>query len=81
MRSVTVRKSACFPTYLLRQHVPLELGKILHRPYIVSPSCSFLSPDWLSVEHPRNGSGDSLILEFHPAFDKVGLLCGGVFPP
>jgi hypothetical protein len=29
-------------TDLLREHIPLELGQIFHRPNIISPSTAFL---------------------------------------
>lgn len=65
-------------TNLFRQHVPLEPREILHRPYIVSPPRTLLSPDRLSVQHIRDGACDALIGEFDPALREVRFLRCGV---
>ena len=68
-------------THLLSQHVPLELGQILHGPHIVSPPCPFFPADWLSIEHVCHAPRNLFVLELNPSLRKVRLFCRCKFLP
>lgn len=66
-------------TNLFRQHRPLEFGQVLECPHIISPPCSLLPSDRLSIQHFRDRSSNFFVLEFNPAFGIVWFLSGSVF--
>jgi hypothetical protein len=61
-------------TDLLREHVPLELGQVLHRPHVVAPARALLPADRLCVQHARDCARDLFIPELNPALGEVRLL-------
>jgi hypothetical protein len=60
-------------TNLLRQHIPFELGKVFHSPYVVSPSCTLFSTNRLCVQHLRYRPCHMFGLKFNPALGVMYL--------
>lgn len=68
-------------TNLLGQHVPFELGKIVHGPHIISPSRTFFSADGLGIEHLSYRASNFFVCELDPALRKMRFLRRRVLSP
>lgn len=59
---------------LLSKHIPLELWKVFHGPYVVPPSRTLLASYGLSIEQGSYSSSNLLVLELDPSFRVVCFL-------